>query len=120
MKLPIPVRYSFFVGKRVIRNAVSGITIPIAREYPLVAHCPIEVLTQKYSTRLGSAVVIAVDRVDEAIPETTIQRKINVRFCGVIVALLFSMIFLHSVPYFSIDVLHHLFQCLFTQLDIRR
>ena len=44
---PIPTRYSFFVGNRVIRNAVSGMIIPIAREYPLVIHCPTEVLIPK-------------------------------------------------------------------------
>jgi hypothetical protein len=41
--MPIPDRYNFFVGNRVIRNAVNGVTIPIAREYPLVIHCPLAV-----------------------------------------------------------------------------
>ena len=31
-KQAIPAIYSLFVGKRVIRKAVSGMTIPIARE----------------------------------------------------------------------------------------
>ena len=32
IKQPIPVMYSFLVGKRVIKKAVSGITIPMASE----------------------------------------------------------------------------------------
>lgn len=66
-----------------INNAVSGMSTPIAREYPLVTHCPIEVSIPKYSTRLGSAVVIAVARVDDAIPETTRLIKIKVRLLAV-------------------------------------
>jgi hypothetical protein len=82
-KVVIPDTYSFFVGKRVIRNAVSGITIPIAREYPLVIHCPLVVLMPKYSITLGSAVAIAVESVDEAIPEIIRFININVLFLSV-------------------------------------
>jgi hypothetical protein len=39
--------YSFLVGNFVIRNAVSGITIPMASEYPLVIHCPLAVSIPK-------------------------------------------------------------------------
>jgi hypothetical protein len=39
--------YSFLVGNFVIRNAVNGITIPMASEYPLVIHCPLAVSIPK-------------------------------------------------------------------------
>ena len=32
IKLPMPAMYSFLVGKRVMRKAVSGMTMPIASE----------------------------------------------------------------------------------------
>ncbi len=83
IKQEIPDIYSFFVGNRVIKKAVSGITIPIAREYPLVTHCPIDVVTPKYSTKSGSAVVIAVASEDDATPDTTRLIKINARFLSV-------------------------------------
>ena len=83
IKPPIPVRYSRFVGNRVMRKAVSGMIIPMAREYPLVTHWPTDVLIPKYSTTFGSAVVIAVDRVEEAMPETTRQIKIRLLFLSV-------------------------------------
>lgn len=90
--------------------------IPIAREYPLVIHCPIDVLIPKYSTTLGRAVVIAVDKIDDAIPDTTRQRKIIVLLpllnC---ISFLFSMMFLHSVPYFLIDIVCHPLQGMFCQ-----
>src|SRR5699024_2628855 len=99
-----------------MRNAVSGMIIPIAREYPLVIHCPIDVLIPKYSTTLGRAVVIAVDKIDDAIPDTTRQRKIIVLLpllnC---ISFLFSMMFLHSVPYFLIDIVCHPLQGTFCQ-----
>ncbi len=38
INIPIPLRYSLLVGNLVIRNAVRGITTPIASEYPLVTH----------------------------------------------------------------------------------
>lgn len=46
-KQPIPAMYSLLVGNRVIKKAVSGTTTPMAREYPLVTHCPMAVLTPK-------------------------------------------------------------------------
>jgi hypothetical protein len=46
-KILIPDMYNFLVGNLVIKNAVSGITIPIAREYPLVIHCPLDVVIPK-------------------------------------------------------------------------
>lgn len=44
MKHPVPKAYNLFVGNFVMRKAVSGMTVPIAREYPLVTHCPVSVL----------------------------------------------------------------------------
>jgi hypothetical protein len=71
------------VGNLVIKYAVRGITIPIANEYPLVTHCPLAVLTPKYSTKLGRAVVIAVESIDEAIPDTIRFMNIRVLFLSV-------------------------------------
>ena len=87
----MPVIYSFFVGNLVIRKAVSGMTIPIAREYPLVTHCPTEVLIPKYAVTLGSAVVMAVERIEEAIPDTTRHKKISVRCLPVTSFFVFSL-----------------------------
>ena len=73
-----------------MRNAVRGITIPIAREYPLVTHCPVDVLTLKYSTTFGNAVVIAVESIDVAIPEIIKLKKIKVFFVMLISGFCYS------------------------------
>lgn len=68
IKHMMPEIYNFFVEIFFTRNAVNGITIPIASEYPLVIHWPVIVLIPKYSTIGGSAIVIAVASIDVAIP----------------------------------------------------
>lgn len=75
-----PARYSFRVEKRVIKKAVSGIMMPMASEYPLVSHCPKETSICKSSAMAGSAVVSAVDSMEEAIQLITIFKKIKRRF----------------------------------------
>jgi hypothetical protein len=50
----------------------------MAREYPLVIHCPVAVLIPKYAMTFGSAVVNAVARIEDAIPEIT--RFIKIKF----------------------------------------
>lgn len=83
----------------------------MAREYPLVTHWPTEVVTPKYAARLGSAVVMAVDRVEEAMPETTRLIKMSVRCLSVREScLLCSMGVHHPMPDFLVEIFHHLLQ----------
>ena len=77
---PIAVTYSLFVGNRVMRKAVSGIMIPMAREYPLVSHCPVAMVRPKSSMIGGSAVVRAVASMEDAIQVIIILINISI-FC---------------------------------------
>ena len=80
IKQRMPVRYSFFAGTFLTRNAVNGMMIPIAREYPLVIHWPVETLIPKYSTTGGKAVVIAVESMEITTPEIITLINICIRF----------------------------------------
>ena len=73
-----PERYSLRVGK-----AVSGIMIPMAREYPLVSHCPVVTLICRSERMAGRAVVSAVDSMDSAMQLITMLKKISVRLRSV-------------------------------------
>lgn len=84
MKIPNAIKYSFFVGKRVIRNAINGIMIPITKEYPLVSHCPVVIVIFKLLIIANNAVVNAVDNMVLAMQLITLQIKIKVLLLFVI------------------------------------
>lgn len=103
----IALRYSLRVGNRLIKNAVSGMIIPMAREYPLVSHCPVVTLILKSCIILGSAVVNAVASIDEAMQVIMILIKIKVRLFFVtvtelLIAILTFLMFHHKIYHFTL------------------
>lgn len=53
-----------------MRKAVRGIMIPMAREYPLVSHCPLDTEMCRSCIMGGRAVVRAVCKKEEAMQVT--------------------------------------------------
>ena len=62
-----------------MRNAVSGMTMPMASEYPLVSHWPVCMVTPRSLAMGGSAVVSAVAMMVVAMHESMMLMKISVR-----------------------------------------
>lgn len=68
------------VGILLIRNAVAGIIIPMAKEKPLVSHWPALAVTPKVLMISGNAVVSAVCSKDEIRVPVNNTAKIKFRF----------------------------------------